>query len=222
MWMWFRVWTGRLFFRGKSRHRFSRLSEEKKTSVISTRSSRPSLPPSLRPASVAPSHGRNRTTSRTSTTSPTSARGQGLLAAHCQPQTLKGDWLSVPLRQRGTWWCWRRWWWWWWWEARIPLFSISLCVSVCATGWKTGWAKRVNRGSSLIACHTSLLTPRRPALLLEEEEEEDEIITHDNPDYVTNERTSLRVKSDYSDRKWFASSLSSLYLSAVCCCSVCV
>lgn len=97
MWVSFRVWTGRRFSRGRSRPRSSRPSGEKKTSATLTWSSQLSRRPSRRPASAAPSPARNRTTSRILTMSPTSARvrGQGvkgLLAAHCQPQTLKGDW----------------------------------------------------------------------------------------------------------------------------------
>lgn len=123
----FRVWTGRLFSRGKSRHRLSQPSEEKKMSAILTRSSRPRLPPSRRPASAAPSHARSRTTSRTLITSLTSARCRGLLAAHCQTQTLKGDWewgrLRVPLREMMM-------------MMMMRGEDSSVCVSVFTTGWK--------------------------------------------------------------------------------------
>lgn len=72
----FREWTGRRFTSGRSRPRSCRQSKEEKTSATSTWSSPPRLPRSRRPASATRLAVKNRTASRTSTTSPTSARSQ--------------------------------------------------------------------------------------------------------------------------------------------------
>lgn len=126
----FRIWTGRPFFRGRSRRRSSRPSEERKMSATLTWSSQLRLPPSRRPASAAPSIARSRTTSRILTMYPTSARVGGhrvlscpLPATDSEMRRRSDGWLCPCTgRERETW---LRW------EARITLTLSFLSVCVC-------------------------------------------------------------------------------------------